>query len=67
MELVALWERLPPNKRDEVEDFARFLLAQEAEAQWEATLSDPRPRPKLGQFVEAALREGSEPLDLGKL
>jgi hypothetical protein len=46
-----------------VADFARFLLARQADERWEQIIAEPKPRPKLDEFVKAALAEGSEPLD----
>lgn len=66
-EIIEVCEALPDDKRSEVIDFARFLLAQQADARWEQTIADPRGRPKLDTFVQQALAEGSEPLDLDRL
>jgi hypothetical protein len=66
-ELISICEQLPEDQRSEVADFARFLLAKHDDEAWERSISDPRPRPKLDEFVREALAEGSEPLDLDKL
>jgi hypothetical protein len=66
-EIIRICEALPENKRTEVTDFARFLLAQQDDARWEELLDDERPRPKLEKFVREALAEGSEALDLERL
>jgi hypothetical protein len=66
-ELIEICERLPEAKRIEVADFARFLLAQQADERWEQMIADPRPRAKLDQFLEASKAEGSEPMDLDRL
>ena len=66
-DLIRLCEALPEAKRAEVADFARFLLARQEDDAWERTISDPRARPKLDQFVRDALDEGSEPLDADTL
>ncbi len=66
-ELIRICEALPENKRTEVTDFARFLLAQQDDERWEELLDDPRPRPKLEAFVRESLTEGSEPLDIERL
>jgi hypothetical protein len=42
-------------------------LAHQDEEQWERIIADPRPRPKLEAFVQEALSEGSEPLNLERL
>jgi hypothetical protein len=66
-ELIRICEALPVNKRTEVANFARFLLAQQDDERWEDLLNDPRPRPKLEDFVHESLAEGSEPLDIERL
>ena len=71
-ELVAVAERLPPEKRAAVAEFARFLLARESEsddadAAWERALDAPQPRPKLAAFLEQSRAEGSEPMDFDRL
>ncbi len=62
-ELIQICEQLPETERAEVADFARFLLAKREDEAWERTIADPRRRPKLDEFVRAALVEGTEPLD----
>ena len=62
-ELIRICEALPEAKRAEVADFARFLLSRHEDEAWERTIADPKPRPKLDEFVRASLAEGSEPLD----
>ena len=42
-------------------------LAHQDDQQWERIIADPRPRPKLKAFVNEALSEGSEPLDVERL
>lgn len=75
-ELVRISEELPPQKADQLLDFARFLKQQaqvdaaegEGDAAWEGIIKDARPRPKLAAFVKEALAEGeAEPLDLKRL
>jgi hypothetical protein len=66
-EIVRVCESLPPEKRAEVADFARFLLAKEGDEAWEQIISSPERRPKLEAFMNAALAEGREPLDVQKL
>jgi hypothetical protein len=41
LEIAGLCESLPPEKREEVADFARFLLARQHDARWEAILAEP--------------------------
>ena len=62
-ELIHICEQLPEAQRAEVADFARFLLARQQDEAWERTIGDGKPRPKLNEFVRAALAEGAEPLD----
>jgi hypothetical protein len=64
-ELVAICEQLPPQKVEELVDFARFLQHQAAgDAQWESIINAPQPRPKLDAFVQQSLGEGEAmPLD----
>jgi hypothetical protein len=66
-EIAKLCESLPPAKRDEVADFARFLLFREQDAQWENVLDDPTPRPRLEAFLQDSASEKDEPLDLQRL
>ena len=71
-ELVAVAERLPPDKRVAVAEFARFLLAREsksddADAAWERALDAPQPRPKLAAFLGHSRAEGSEQLNFYRL
>ena len=66
--LVEIVDALPEEKAREVVDFARYLQHQSGDMEWERILNDPRPRPKLDAFVEAALQDGTaEPLDHSKL
>ena len=66
-EIAELCEGLPPGKREEVADFARFLLARHYDAQWESLLDDPRPRPRLDAFLRESAAEPAEPLDTRRL
>lgn len=66
-EIVRICETLPPEKRDEVADFARFLLSRRDEDIWEAKIADERPRPRLEAFLKESAAEGDEPLDPLKL
>lgn len=66
-ELVRVCEALPPEKRAEVADFARFLLARQEDEAWERTLADTRPRPRLESFLRDSAAEGEEPLDASRL
>jgi hypothetical protein len=66
-ELIRICEALPEAKRAEVADFARFLLAQQGEEQWERIIADKNPGPRLDEFLKQSRSEGSEPLDLDRL
>jgi hypothetical protein len=66
-DLIGICERLPAAKRVEVVDFARFLLERAGDERWEQIIADPTPRPKLDEFIRAALADGSEPLDVDQL
>jgi hypothetical protein len=66
-DLVRICEALPQDKRVEVADFARFLLAQQDNERWEQVLNDPRPRPKLEAFLRESAAEGESPLDPDRL
>ncbi|MBI2925794.1 MAG: hypothetical protein HYY24_08835 [Verrucomicrobia bacterium] len=77
-ELVRICQELPADKVGELVDFARLLhqrtlrnesaSPEDGDAAWERILNDPRPRPKLDAFVNAALAEGPvEPLDPDRL
>lgn len=67
---------LPADKQSSVLDYVLFIKqqaraenehAENGDAAWERIISDPRPRPKLKAFMQAALAESSEPLDLSRL
>ena len=65
---------LPPEKQSTVLDFVLFVkqqahspAAEDGDAAWERIINDPRPRPKLEAYMEQAIAEGSEPLDLGRM
>jgi len=66
-EIAELCNALPHNKREEVADFARFLLARQNDARWESLLEDPSPRPRLDTFLRESAAETSEQLDLRRL
>ena len=66
-ELLDICEQLPEVERAEVADFARFLLAKRKsmandDEAWERTIADGKHRPKLAEFVRAAMAEGGGPL-----
>ena len=42
-------------------------LEQVDDDRWEEIINEPTPRPKLRAFVEQAIAEGSEPLDLNRM
>jgi len=66
-EITELCEALPPEKREEVADFARFLLARQDDASWESRIDDTQPRPRLDAFLRESAAEPSEPLDPRRL
>ena len=49
-ELIRICEALPVNKRTEVADFARFLLAQQDDERWEDLINRSTPTSKTGGF-----------------
>lgn len=59
-EIAELCDALPPDKREEVADFARFLLARQQDARWEAVIADPNPRPRLDAFLRESATEADE-------
>jgi len=65
-EIIDELPRLNETERRAVLEKLRELAHQDDE-QWERIIADPRPRPKLEAFVNEALGEGSEPLDLERL
>lgn len=56
-EIADLCAALPPDKREEVADFARFLLSRQNDARWDALLDDTRPRPRLDAFLRESAAE----------
>jgi hypothetical protein len=66
-EIIRVCETLPPEKRSEVADFARFLLARQSDEAWDRSLDSIERRPRLESFMNAALSEGQEPMNFGKL
>jgi hypothetical protein len=67
VEILEVCEALTPEKQAEVVDFARFLLARSEDEKWEQTLANPNGHPKLDEFVQKALAEGSEVFDPSRL
>ena len=66
-EIADLCEALPQDKREEVADFARFLLTRQQDERWEASIADPKPRPRLDAFLRESATEADEALDLKRL
>ena len=66
-ELIRICEQLPEEKRVEVADFARFLLAQQGDERWEQIIASPERRPKLDAFLNESAKETAQPLDLDRL
>ena len=67
LEIVELCDALPPEKREEVADFARFLLVRQQDEQWEALIADPKSRPRLDAFLCESAAEADQALDLRRL
>lgn len=66
-EIAELCEVLPPEKREEVADFARFLIARQQDERWEALIADPKPRPRLDSFLRESAAEADEAIDHKRL
>ena len=66
-EIAELCEGLPQEKRDEVADFARFLLSRQEDGKWETILAVPSSRPRLEAFLRESAEEGDELLDPRRL
>lgn len=66
-ELIRVCDALPAEKRQEVADFARFLLSRSDDEAWERLLDDPRPRPRLEAFLRDSATEGDAAMDAGRL
>ncbi len=66
-ELIRICESLPEEKRAEVADFARFLLAREDDERWERLIAFGQRRPKLDAFLRQSAAEPSTPLDSDRL
>ena len=67
IEIAELCEALPPDKREEVADFARFLLSRQQDERWEAIVADSKGHPKLEAFLRESSTEADQPLDLRRL
>jgi hypothetical protein len=67
LEIAELCDALPPEKREEVADFARFLIARQQDERWETLIADPKPRPRLDAFLSESAAEADEALDLNRL
>lgn len=59
----------PPKLTDQERHavFDRLCELAQGDHHWEQIINDPRPHSKLEAFVEKAMAEGSEPLDLDRL
>ena len=66
-ELIRICEALPEDKRAEVADFARFLLAREDDERWERLIAFGQCRPKLDAFLRQSAAEPSTPMDFDRL
>ena len=66
-ELIRICESLPGSKREEVADFARFLLARQDDERWEQMIASPEQRPRLDAFLSESATELATPFDPGRL
>lgn len=66
-EIAVLCEALPPEKREEVADFARFLIARQDEERWETIICESVSRPKLDAFLRDSAAESDEAFDHDRL
>ena len=66
-DIINVCEALPADKRSEVADFARFLLARQDDEAWERRLAYPHARPRLDAFLHDSAAEGEEPFDPQRL
>ncbi len=67
LDIAELSDALPPEKREEVAYFARFLLARQQDEHWETLIADPKARPRLDSFLRDSATETDEALDLRRL
>jgi hypothetical protein len=67
LEIAELCEALPLEKREEVADFARFLLARQHDVRWENILAEPKTRYRLDAFLCESAAEADEALDRRRL
>ena len=66
-EIIRVCEALPADKRNEVADFARFLLARLDDEKWERLIEAPDKRPRLDAFLRDSAAEGETPFDASRL
>jgi hypothetical protein len=66
-DLITICESLPAERRAEVADFARFLLAREDDERWEQLVASGQCRPKLDAFLRQSATEPATPMDLDRL
>ena len=66
-DLIRICEALPEEKRAEVADFARFLLAQQDDERWERLIAFGQRRPKLDAFLRQSAAEAPTPMDRDRL
>ena len=67
LEIAELCEKLPPEKLNEVADFARFLLSRQQDESWETIIDRTSSSPRLEAFIRESAAEGDELLDLHRL
>ncbi len=66
-EIIRVCEALPPDKRNEVADFARFLLTRQDDERWDRLVDSQEPRPKLDAFLHDSAAQGETPFDPARL
>lgn len=56
-EIAEICAALPPDKRENVADFARFLLFRQNDARWGSIIDDPHSRLRLDAFLRESAAE----------
>jgi len=67
LDIAEICEKLPPQKREEVADFARFLLSREQDIRWEDIIGTTAPRPRLEEFLQTSKADCDQTFDLERL
>ncbi|WP_367874914.1 hypothetical protein [Luteolibacter sp. Populi] len=66
-EIAELCEAVPPNEREQVADFARFLIFCQGDEQWETLIGGSKLRPKPDAFLKRSSTETGEELLTSRL